>query len=91
MKKGFYQGGITMKKYGVIMAGGGGARFWPLSRKVSPKQILNLSGKDVMINETINRINPIIPYSQTIIVTNKLQEKIIKEVIVKIFLIKTFY
>ena len=72
-----------MKKYGVIMAGGGGARFWPLSRKVSPKQILNLSGKDVMINETINRINPIIPYSQTIIVTNKLQEKIIKEVIVK--------
>lgn len=72
-----------MKKYGVIMAGGGGTRFWPLSRKASPKQILNLSGNDVMINETIHRIHPIIPYSQTIIVTNEVQEEIMKKVLIK--------
>lgn len=39
-----------MKHYGVIMAGGGGTRFWPLSRQAMPKQMLNLSGKDRMIN-----------------------------------------
>ena len=45
-----------MKKYGVIMAGGGGTRSWPLSRKERPKQLLNLTGKDIMVNATISRI-----------------------------------
>ena len=40
-----------MKVYGLIMAGGGGTRFWPLSRKRVPKQLLNLDGKEVMLNE----------------------------------------
>ena len=44
-----------MKTYGVIMAGGGGTRFWPLSTKAEPKQFLNLSGKDILVNETIDR------------------------------------
>ena len=35
-----------MNHYGVIMAGGGGTRFWPLSRQKTPKQLLNLSGND---------------------------------------------
>ena len=72
-----------MKKFAVIMAGGGGTRFWPLSRQASPKQILNLSGNDVMINETINRINPLVPYHQTLIVTNQVQEEIMQEVLIK--------
>ena len=42
-----------MKTYGVIMAGGGGTRFWPLSRQELPKQLLNLTGKDLMVNEPI--------------------------------------
>ena len=46
----------SMQVYGVIMAGGGGTRFWPLSRQKTPKQLLNLSGKDVMVNETIDRL-----------------------------------
>lgn len=45
-----------MKKYGVIMAGGGGTRFWPLSRQKNPKQLLNLTGKDLMVNEAIDRL-----------------------------------
>lgn len=72
-----------MKRFAVIMAGGGGTRFWPLSRQASPKQILNLTGKDVMINETINRVNPLVPYNQTLIVTNQVQEEIMKEVVIK--------
>lgn len=48
-----------MNVYGVVMAGGSGTRFWPLSRKQMPKQLLNLTGHDAMINEAIARLRPI--------------------------------
>ncbi len=68
-----------MNIYAVIMAGGGGTRFWPLSRKSNPKQLLNLSGKDVMINETVTRLNKAVDGRNVYIVTNALQrEKIIE-------------
>ena len=60
-----------MKTYGIIMAGGGGTRFWPLSRHKEPKQLLNLSGKDLMINETIDRISLICEKEDIFVVTNK--------------------
>ena len=62
-----------MEKYSVVMAGGGGTRFWPLSRQDIPKQLLNLSGNDIMINETIKRCENLIPVEKTFIVTNKQQ------------------
>ncbi|NLZ52281.1 MAG: mannose-1-phosphate guanylyltransferase [Thermoanaerobacteraceae bacterium] len=70
-----------MKIYGVIMAGGGGTRFWPLSRATAPKQFLNITGEDSMINDTIKRIKDIIPPERILIVTNKAQEKMLNEVI----------
>ncbi len=62
-----------MKVYGVIMAGGGGTRFWPLSRRETPKQLLNLSGKDLMVNEAIDRLAQVAPHKNIFIVTNKTQ------------------
>ncbi len=62
-----------MNVYGVIMAGGGGTRFWPLSRKNKPKQLLSLSGKEVMINETIARLSLFIEKDGLFIVTGKNQ------------------
>lgn len=59
-----------MKTYAVIMAGGGGTRFWPLSRKETPKQLLNLSGKDAMVNETIARLCRVAQAENVFIVTN---------------------
>ena len=59
-----------MKTYGVIMAGGGGTRFWPLSRHEIPKQLLNLSGRDLMINETVDRVATLADKSDIFIVTN---------------------
>lgn len=59
-----------MKTFGVIMAGGGGTRFWPLSRQEEPKQLLNLSGNDLMINETIDRITTFTEKENIYIVTN---------------------
>lgn len=58
-----------MNVYGVIMAGGGGTRFWPLSRNKNPKQLLNLSGKDVMINETAKRLKAVCGNSDIYAVT----------------------
>lgn len=62
-----------MKTYGVIMAGGGGTRFWPLSRQARPKQLLNLSGKDLMVNEAIGRLSGIVEQNDIFIVTNETQ------------------
>lgn len=59
-----------MKTYGVILAGGGGTRFWPLSRKELPKQLLNLTGKDLMVNETIDRLDGNIEKEDIFVVTN---------------------
>lgn len=55
------------------MAGGGGTRFWPLSRKRVPKQLLNLDGKEVMLNETIDRLSGIVEKEDVFIVTNEEQ------------------
>ncbi len=62
-----------MNHYGVIMAGGGGTRFWPLSRQKTPKQLLNLSGRDLMVNEAVDRMATVIGKSNIFIVTAEVQ------------------
>lgn len=60
----------NFKRTAVIMAGGSGERFWPLSRKNKPKQLLKLSSGDIsMLGEAINRINDIIPPEDIFIIT----------------------
>lgn len=61
------------------MAGGGGTRFWPLSRKERPKQLLNLSGNGLMINETLERLSKSVEWENMFIVTNTSQEELMKE------------
>ena len=56
--------------YGVILAGGKGERFWPLSRTQLPKQFLSLTSDKMMLEETIDRILPLLPYENIRIVTN---------------------
>lgn len=68
-----------MKTYGVILAGGGGTRFWPLSRKELPKQLLNLTGKDLMVNETIDRLEGNVDKDDIFIVTNVAQAELMLE------------
>ena len=62
-----------MKRYGVIMAGGGGTRCWPLSRLKTPKQLLNLTGHDLMVNEAIDRLTHTVDKQNIFIVTNRAQ------------------
>jgi mannose-1-phosphate guanylyltransferase len=62
--------------YAVIMAGGVGSRFWPKSRERSPKQFLEITGSGTMIQNTLARIQGVIPAANTFVVTNKLQEEL---------------
>ena len=58
-----------MELYEVIMAGGSGTRFWPLSRINRPKQFINVSGNDILLNETIKRMDGIIKRENVFVVT----------------------
>lgn len=63
--------------YGVILAGGSGTRFWPLSREMTPKQLLRVFGTESLIWQTIKRLLPLIAQDQVYIVSNsKLAEEI---------------
>jgi len=56
--------------YPVILAGGRGTRFWPLSRKRRAKQLLALDGKETMIQQTVARLAPMAAPSRFWIITN---------------------
>ncbi len=47
--------------FSVIMAGGSGTRFWPLSRKARPKQLLALVGGRSLLRQTVDRLLPLTP------------------------------
>jgi mannose-1-phosphate guanylyltransferase len=70
--------------YGVILAGGKGERFWPLSRASHPKQFLRLTSGKTMLEETIDRVLPIIPYDNVRIVTSDSMKQFIVEQLTKL-------
>jgi len=59
-----------MNNYALILAGGSGTRFWPLSRKALPKQFLRMAGKDTFFEATIARAGKIVPEENIFIATN---------------------
>ena len=56
--------------YPVILAGGRGTRFWPLSRKRRAKQLLALDGNQTMIQQTVARLLPLAPAKSFWVITN---------------------
>lgn len=60
-----------MKHYGIIMAGGSGTRFWPLSKKGTPKQFLDITGEGPMIKMTMDRLSPVIEPENVFVVTGE--------------------
>lgn len=61
----------TSKLYAVIMAGGRGERFWPAGRYSRPKQLLPLLSERSMIEETVQRLFPLIAPERLLVVTNR--------------------
>ena len=66
--------------YPIILAGGRGTRFWPLSRKRHAKQLLALDGKQTMIQQTVARLHSLAPVNRFWIHSNgDLQKEIVRQ------------
>ena len=64
--------------YPVIMAGGSGTRFWPLSRHLFPKQLLRIGGEHTLIQQTMRRVIGCAPAANVLISTNAAQADLIR-------------
>jgi mannose-1-phosphate guanylyltransferase len=65
----------------VIMAGGSGTRFWPLSRKSRPKQFLPIAGRKTMLEETVARLLPLLPFGAIYTISDKAQAAAIRKLV----------
>ena len=60
-------------RYVIIMAGGRGERFWPVSRARTPKQLIKLLGNRSFLQQAVDRVLPIVPLKNILIITNAVQ------------------
>src|SRR5438309_11373499 len=67
--------------YALILAGGSGERFWPLSRQARPKQLLRLVSKKTLLEETLARLEGFIPRERILILTNTEQESAVRKLL----------
>src|SRR5438046_9637655 len=67
--------------YALILAGGSGERFWPLSRRACPKQLLRLVSDKTLLEENLGRLEGVVPPDHTLILTNTDQESAVRELL----------
>src|SRR5438874_2097619 len=60
-------------RFVIIMAGGRGERFWPVSREKTPKQLIRLLGKESFLQQAVNRVLRIVPAKNVLVITNETQ------------------
>ena len=65
--------------YALILAGGSGTRFWPLSRDARPKQLLDLFGSGTLLEHAIRRLEGLVPLENILILTNEKQAAAVRE------------
>jgi mannose-1-phosphate guanylyltransferase len=70
---------MSEHQYAVIMAGGGGTRLWPVSRKERPKQLLPLLGQDTLFQGTVARLRNLFPPERILVVTIEEQAREMRE------------
>ena len=70
-----------MTLYPIIMAGGSGTRFWPLSRKKRPKQFLPLAGDKPLIVGAVENVAPLAPPAQTFVVCGKVHAPLVRKLL----------
>jgi mannose-1-phosphate guanylyltransferase len=63
----------SKNRFVIIMAGGRGERFWPVSREKTPKQLLTLLGKKSFLQEAVDRVLPLVPAKNIFVITNAAQ------------------
>ena len=67
--------------YALILAGGSGERFWPLSRRAQPKQLLRLVSKKTLLEETVARLDGLVSRERILILTNTEQEAAVRKLL----------
>jgi mannose-1-phosphate guanylyltransferase len=67
--------------YALVLAGGSGERFWPLSRRACPKQLLRLVSNKTLLEETLARLEDLIPQEHILILTNTEQEGAVRKLL----------
>jgi mannose-1-phosphate guanylyltransferase len=71
---------MNRDNFAILMAGGVGSRFWPVSTAQRPKQFRDLLGKgETLIQTTFNRLTALVPPENIYILTNKKYETLVKE------------
>ncbi|HTD14676.1 MAG TPA: mannose-1-phosphate guanylyltransferase [Chthoniobacterales bacterium] len=67
--------------YALVLAGGSGTRFWPLSRREKPKQLLALFNENTLLEETVLRLSGLVPPENILILTNQEQEDAVRKLL----------
>src|SRR5438270_13553617 len=73
-----------MKIFPVVMAGGSGTRFWPLSRKTLPKQFLALAGDQPLLEATVRRLPPMAKLDRTFVVCGPTHASVVRRILPKL-------
>jgi len=60
-------------RFVIIMAGGKGERFWPVSREKMPKQLIHLLGEGSFLQQAVARVLPVVPIKNVLVITNEAQ------------------
>ena len=68
-----------MSRWAVVLAGGVGSRFWPLSTPSRPKQLLPLVDERPLLVATLDRLAPLVPAASTLILTNASLRDVVRE------------
>ena len=64
---------LSSDRFVIIMAGGKGERFWPMSREKTPKQLIRLLGERSFLQQAVDRVLPLVPLSNILVITNQAQ------------------
>lgn len=71
-------------RYVIIMAGGRGERFWPVSREATPKQLITLLGRRSFLQEAVERVRPLVPLRNILVITNAVQAPAVRRQLPKL-------
>lgn len=71
-------------RFAVIMAGGKGERFWPLSRERMPKQLLAILDDRSFLQQAVDRVRPLVPIENIIVITNGVQAPLVRQQLPKL-------
>src|SRR2546421_9218684 len=74
----------TKNRFVIIMAGGKGERFWPVSREKTPKQLITLLGNRSFLQQTVDRVLPLVPIKNILVITNETQSPEVRKQLPKL-------